>query len=155
MRRKMNGNDEFAKWFRMQREDRQLTEEQAAETEHLDLSLDTILMIEAGRWAWAQLPYDIKEKIESKFGEYGESGLGEQESLISYRQAEATAFLVDIREEILQELEPSEVNPEPLGLEQPLSASELAVEHICRCGTPVLIKDEGRCPKGGKLGGVS
>ena len=152
----MNERPKFGQWFRMQREDRQWTEDQAAE--HLDLSLPTILRIEGGSLAWAQLPPDIKKKIESKFGEYQESGLLEgQEPLTSYRQAEAaysTPYLVDIREDILRELESLEIKPEPPELEQSAPASELAaIEDYCsRCRAPVQIGDEGRCPNCGRLG---
>ncbi len=153
----MDERREFADWFRMQRESRRLTDDQAAE--YLDLRLPTILRIEGGGLTWAQLPPDIKEKIESKFGEYRESDLEEQEQSVPFRQAESTAFLVDIREEIQQTLEesdPPEDKPETTDSEQSSPDRELeAIEYICRCKNPVQIRHEGRCPECERVGGIT
>jgi len=138
--RQPSENNEFAEWFRMTREDRQMTEEQAAE--HLDLSLDSILRIEGGLVPWPTLSRDIKLKIESKFGEYRPLlDSGEHALLGEYRQLDLAENLESVKE----------VEKDLGLLKQQLE--EEAIDFLCgRCRTPVRIKDQGRCPKCERLG---
>ena len=157
-RRQMSENNGFAKWFGMQREDRQLTADQAVE--YLGLSLNTILSIEAGVYTWAQIPPDIKVKIRSKFGEYPTS-----HSIHGSHQVHKRSFLDpayqspgttstpwdDILEGIEKELEKPGDKLESPESEQSQEADDLGwPDAQCdRCQTPLTPKDEG-CPECGR-----
>lgn len=113
----------FARWIRGTREIRGLNEQEFADK--LGLSIGTTFPWETELNCWAIIPSEIKRKIVEILGDFPSF---KTETHSKFRQGSAFEHESELK----------------------VSIDESYLELYCpKCGSPILIKDNGRCPNCG------
>ena len=136
-------NNFFSAWIRTRREALKFNEEEFAAA--LDLSVGVTIMWELGGTCWAQLPRDLKVRLEILCGEFVVL-----EDRQDFRQATSTLYAEEIQKEV-DKLGKKREDPSgspTFPLKMPLVDDSDYIEFYCsHCGTPVRFKDRERCPE--------
>jgi hypothetical protein len=145
-----NEGRRFADWLRRQLEEYQLTPGEAAK--RLDLASIVVQRWLSGHVEFPSLPKDDKGKIRDLWGEFPESGEVALPCNQEFRPGTPTLDIEYIRD---LDLSLKEDVAKLDNVEAPGQQPKRAVDHIpddshteywCKCGAPVPLKCEGRCP---------